>query len=262
MLSLIPLKILVTVAMVLGLARIAERVSTRLAGVLVGVPLGSAVTLVFFGIEQGPVFAAEAAVYNLGGLVAVLAFLLGYQTGLSHKPTSMPLCLGLGLASYFLVASTIQGIAFHTPAESALLLITAILAATLYFHHYADDDIHHPIRAGTRMTAARALFAAFVVVAVTEAASVIGSHWSGILSAFPVTLMPLILIIHYSYPARNVEAIIKNEPMGMLSIVFFSTTVWATYPIYGVAVGTILAYLAALTYTSTYWFGLRRHITF
>ncbi|MGS0468573.1 hypothetical protein ACU8V3_16690 [Cobetia marina] len=48
------LKLLISVAVVIGLSLIAERLSTRMAGLLSGYPLGTAITLGFIGVEISP----------------------------------------------------------------------------------------------------------------------------------------------------------------------------------------------------------------
>ena len=76
--ELILAKIAVSIATVLGLSVLAERAGPRVAGVLSGYPLGTAILLYFIAIEQGITFASESAVYALPGLIATLTFLYVY----------------------------------------------------------------------------------------------------------------------------------------------------------------------------------------
>ena len=55
------LKLIVAVAVVIGLSLVAEHSSPRIAGILSGYPTGSAVSLFFFGLEINPEFAANSA---------------------------------------------------------------------------------------------------------------------------------------------------------------------------------------------------------
>ncbi|PSJ19146.1 hypothetical protein CVH10_24380, partial [Halomonas sp. ND22Bw] len=57
-------KLAVSSGVVLGLSMIAERVSTRGAGLLSGYPLGTAIALVIIGLELSPAFAADSAVHT------------------------------------------------------------------------------------------------------------------------------------------------------------------------------------------------------
>ena len=71
-------KLLVAVVVVVGLSVLAEHVSPRIAGLLSRYPTGSAISLFFFGLEISPTFAAESAVYNMIGLVAMQTFIYAY----------------------------------------------------------------------------------------------------------------------------------------------------------------------------------------
>lgn len=59
--SLLLAKIATAIIAVVGLSLVAERVSPRVAGILSGYPLGTAIALFFIGIELGEPFAAASA---------------------------------------------------------------------------------------------------------------------------------------------------------------------------------------------------------
>src|SRR3989338_5794654 len=69
--ALFVLKFVVAVATVLLTTAIAERINPRLAGIIAGLPQGSAISLFFFGLEQGSAFEAKSTVFILAGIVAV-----------------------------------------------------------------------------------------------------------------------------------------------------------------------------------------------
>src|SRR5690625_1237741 len=71
-------KLAISIGIVLGLSLVAERVSTRIAGLLAGYPLGTAIALFFIGLEIAPAFAAESAVFSLAGFTATMALGCGY----------------------------------------------------------------------------------------------------------------------------------------------------------------------------------------
>jgi len=72
--TLILVKIAVTIGVVITLSLVAERVSTSVAGVLSGYPLGAAIVLFFYGVEASPEFAAKSAVYTMPGLISTQSF--------------------------------------------------------------------------------------------------------------------------------------------------------------------------------------------
>ena len=57
---------------------------------------------------------------------------------------------------------------------------------------------------------AAGLLAGFIILAIITTAKLVGSRWAGLLSAFPSTLFPLILIVHLSYDKTHVHTIIKK----------------------------------------------------
>jgi len=72
--TLILVKIAVTIGVVIMLSLVAERVSTSMAGVLSGYPLGAAIVLFFYGLGVSPEFAAKSAVYAMPGLIGTQSF--------------------------------------------------------------------------------------------------------------------------------------------------------------------------------------------
>ena len=72
--QIILLKIIISITSVIGVSYIAEKISTRFSGIILGFPLGSAIMLFFYGMENSPEFAAQSAIWNMNGLVATLFF--------------------------------------------------------------------------------------------------------------------------------------------------------------------------------------------
>jgi hypothetical protein len=75
--SLIVLKITVSVAIVLALIFISEK-SPRLGGLLAGLPIGTGIMIFFYGIGQEINFIIQGIPYGISGLASSLAFAVGY----------------------------------------------------------------------------------------------------------------------------------------------------------------------------------------
>ncbi|HFU74094.1 MAG TPA: hypothetical protein ENK65_00915, partial [Helicobacteraceae bacterium] len=98
-------KMMIAAIIVIGLAELAERSSTRMAGILAGLPVGSALVLFFYGLEYGTDFVATVTPYNLLGLSASLAFVSFYYLGSKLSVRySILTASGLGLGAYFMSA--------------------------------------------------------------------------------------------------------------------------------------------------------------
>ncbi|MEM8589725.1 MAG: hypothetical protein AAGG65_16825 [Pseudomonadota bacterium] len=250
----IAIKIVVTSAMVLGLSWLSERVSPRVAGVFAGFPLGIAVSLFFIGVEQGPQFGAVAATSTIGGLGASLIFCAAYwQFSDRIGRWSVILTSILSLA-VFLVAAALIGL---LPQNRWLLLaVTLVLtgAAIFSFRRIADADADADGGSGKKVVITpfilvmRAGVATAIVLAITGAASAIGEEWSGLLSGFPITLYPVLLIVHVTYSKREVHGIIKNFPFGIGSLILFALVSSLVVVPLGVYWGTLVAVAVAAVY--------------
>lgn len=238
-------KIAVTVLVVLSLSAVAENVSPRLAGVLSGYPVGSAISLGFYGVELGADFAGRCASYNLAGLVASQLFVFFYYRA-TLRPWRFPAAAssGVALAGYLAAAWLLARLQLHGWGA-----VAAAVAAIVAFSRALRGEEELPPAQRVRYTPAillpRALLAAALVVAVTGVAGWVGPRWAGLLSAFPVTLYPLLLVMHLGQGPAPARAVIRHFPAGLWSVVAYSLTVSSAYPALGLLPGTLLGFAAA-----------------
>ena len=85
--SILLIKVAAATAIVLGLSVLAERLGPRLAGVLMGAPLGALISYYFIGREAGPEFVAAGTPYAAAGMTGTLMFTYAYYrtSSLVHK---------------------------------------------------------------------------------------------------------------------------------------------------------------------------------
>jgi hypothetical protein len=245
-------KIAVTIAMVLALSLIAERVSPRVAGLLSGYPLGAAIALFFIGMEISPEFAAESAVYTLAGLAASQALVYGYFMA-SRRTAGRGILASTaaGLASYFSAAWLLHLVTF----SRGLAVLAAVGSMALFvrlFRGIRDVAITRSVRLTPAVFLMRAAFAAGIIVAITAAAQAVGPVWAGLFSAFPTALLPLVLIVHMTYDKAHVHTIIKNFPNGVGALIAYGLAVSYFYPACGVGWGTLAAFGLATVYLLVY----------
>ncbi len=267
--SLILIKIIVSIAIVFGLSIVAEKASPKVAGILAGYPLGTAIVLFFIGLENGEVFAANSAVYALSGLSATLCFVFIYyktsnvfssqhiQTRWHH--VFIPSLLAT--LSFLVIAALLSQ--FHMSLfESLLIMVVAIIFFSFQFKKIDNTQIVQKIKLTYNVILFRAGMAALIVLFITSIAALLGPKWSGILSAFPIALFPLILVIHLSYGKQYVHTIIKNFPHGLGALIVYTIAVSYLYPRIGIYIGSLvclgLATVYLLLYSITYHF-LSKH---
>jgi hypothetical protein len=243
------LKIGLSMAIVIALSLIAEHVRPRVAGILAGFPLGLALSLFFYGQEQGADFAAASAPYALLGLVSIQSFVGGYYLG--SRPGSLLRASLCALAAFFAVSAALR------PLDVGLAGGLLIACASIALFHWLlrripEAQIEQRVRFGFGVLLFRAGLAAGVIVLVTGVAGLIGEEWAGLFAAFPYTLYPLLLIVHHAYQPRHVHAIIRVYPQGIGACVCYLPAVAISYPTLGVYWGTAVSLGVAALYLLAY----------
>lgn len=246
------IKLLVSVFVVIVLSIIAERVNPKIAGILAGCPTGTAIALFFFGLEISPKFASDSALYNMIGFVGTLSFIyIYYKSSILFKKYTIILSSLVSIISYFLIAYLLHFIKTNI-VISILVPIISILIFLDLFKEIEDTQIKHKIKLGYKVLFMRALVAASVLILITELAKMVGPVWAGLFSTFPTTIFPLLLIVSITYGVEASHTIIKNVPIGLVSVVFYSLTVSFTYTTFGIYIGTLIAFVIAILYLVSY----------
>ncbi|MHC1729804.1 MAG: hypothetical protein AB9866_28005 [Syntrophobacteraceae bacterium] len=247
------------VLIVVSLSILAEVVSPRIAGILTGYPLGAAIALFFMGFEIDPQFAAQSALHTSAGVAATVIFgYCYYRMSLHAGKLSVGLqiflsCLA-GLSGYFAAVSLLSFL------PSSLLLAVVLPALTILISSRLQKGIRN-VRIGKRVSMSpglllvRAVIAAITVVFIISSAKLVGPTWAGLFSAFPNIMLPLVVIIHFTYNPEQAYVIIKNVPKGLVSVIIYCLTVSLSYPVYGIYIGTALAYTNATLYLLVTQFG-------
>ncbi|MGD8258265.1 MAG: hypothetical protein PVG70_15410 [Desulfobacterales bacterium] len=252
------LKVIVTVCLVLILSIVAEYISPRAAGILAGYPLGAAIVLFFIGLEMGPKFASNSAVYTMIGLVATQSFVYFYfKSILLFERWNILIASIFAVIGYFVVIWILH---FVTINKYLAILIpsSSVILFVYLFREIKNVTIREKINLSHKVLFLRAIMATFIILIITGVSRLVGSTWAGLFSAFPMTLFPLILIIHITYEKEHVFTIIKNFPLGLGSLIIYSLTVSIVYPIYGVFLGTVISLIAASVYLIMFFFFSRR----
>lgn len=250
--AIVLLKIFVTILTVVGLSVVAEHVSPRVAGVLSGYPLGAAIALFFIGLEMGPAFAAQSAVYTMAGLVGSLVFVYLYHlTAARVRGHGVLAASAVATAGYFGAIALLRGVAMGRAAAVALPVLAAVGVAYL-LRRIENVKIGSAIRLTFRVLLFRAAFAAAIILAITGAARAVGPRWAGLFSAFPTTLFPLLLIVHLTYGRVYVDTILRNFPRGLGSLILYALSVSVVYPRFGVSLGTVVSLAVATAYLIAY----------
>ncbi|MEN8129216.1 MAG: hypothetical protein ABFS45_03275 [Pseudomonadota bacterium] len=220
----------------------------RLAGVLSAFPLGAAIVLYFLGLENGPAFVAEAAVYATAGLGAALVLVFAYHHAIRlfprHDRWFAPLA---GVAGFLSAAAVLKPFSFNLTAAVAVPVVTAVvLAARFRPIGNAARPIREPLK--LQAHAGRAALTTLMVLLITGIAAAVGPSWAGLFAAFPVSMFPFLIIMHLTYGPDHARTIVKNFNLGIGALVTYMAVAALAYPRWGVNPGTLAALASAVVY--------------
>ncbi len=173
-------------------------------------------------MEQGPAFAAQAAVGTLAGLVGVGCFCLVYAR--LARSRSWTLATAGGLAAYLAGAALLSRVPLSlgptTAGTLALLLVAFRLLPTTSGAGGAPAAPRWDVP--VRMAVAMAL-----VLVLTATAAVLGPKLSGLLSPFPVFATVLAIFTHRHAGTAAAQQLLRGIVLGSFAFAGFFVVVAA-----------------------------------
>jgi hypothetical protein len=250
---LLALKLTLVPALVLSISLAARRWGPRLAGLLTGLPVVSGPALFFFGVEQGPAFASEAARAVLMSMVGVSAAGVSYAWS-AKRLTWLPSLL-LSWAAFFAAIVVVQQV--RAPAVIAFLVACAAIAVGHALLPHAAAHAAASRRAWDlpfRVVASMSL-----VLVVTSLAEWLGPTVSGALTPFPVAISVLLAFGHAQQGGGAAISFMRGFMPGMWSFAVFCYVISVGIVAMGIALGFTVATATALAIQATVlWWTQRR----
>jgi hypothetical protein len=248
------IKFIIAVGTVVLLSDLFERINPRIAGVLSGYPIGVALSLFFFGLENGAKFASRSALFNIVGIISFLTFIGIYYLS-SRVFTKFTLIISTFLATlgFLIISYVLQQIRF-TLISGVILAIISIVVWSVYFNKIRKMQTGIDVKVTFKSIFIKAIVAGLIITGVTTIAGFVGPAWAGLLASFPATTLPLILMVHRKYSTMHLHAFLKYIPVGSFSIVAYVIAVYYFYPRVGIYFGTVIAYGVATLFIFLYFF--------
>lgn len=243
-------KALWSIAIVLMLTFVAERVSTRAAGLLSGAPMTVLLLHYFVGVDKGTAFIIESIPHGIASFSATLAFLLGYYA-VSTLPMRFTAVTGAltGCIAFVAVAAVLAEIPFTIPSALTLTLLIAGFSVWL-FRHIKFARVEQPVRYTTRLLLLRGTFTGLLLVSVIGLAQLLGPRWTGLLGGFPATLLPTVLILHLTYGTTSTHNVVRNFPVGLGAILLYMLSAPVTLSRWGLVGGIVISLAISVAYLS------------
>ena len=230
------LKLTFVPALVVSVSLATRRWGARIGGVLTGLPIVSGPALLFFAIEQGGAFAAEASRAVLTSLVGVAASTVAYAWASLRTPWW--LSLPVSWTAFFVTVLLVQRVRVSATTALAAALISIVLAQ-------ASLPRGGSQAVGVRPAwdlPVRVLASMLLVVTVTTLAERLGPTLSGALTPFPVAISVLLGFSHAQQGSSSAIRFLRGFLPGMWSFAAFCYVLSVTL----VAAGTPGGFLLAL----------------
>ena len=238
-------KIIVTIILILLLAWVAEKTTPRIAGILSGYPIGTALVLFFYGLQAGPEFAIATIPYNLLGHASALTFAFCYFLGArSSSARSIVFSSFIAMISYGVVAAALSRLQLSMLA-SVIVSSSAIALFSFLFRKAPNYVIHERLTYTPLMILFRVAISTVLVLSVTGLARSVGVKWAGLFSAFPLVVFPVVLLIHITYGHEQARTVLQNFPRGLWTVLIYSVTISWAYGRFGIYWGTAIGYAVA-----------------
>jgi hypothetical protein len=180
------LKLTFVPALVLFVSLATRRWGPRIGGLLTGLPIVSGPALLFFAVEQGDAFAAEASRAVLLSLVGVAAAVLAYAW--TAVRARWWVSLPVSWLGFFVVVLAIQRVRATATASLVIALVSIVLAHALLPASGSRASGPRP----AWDLPLRVLASMILVVSVTALAARLGPTLSGALTPFPVAISILL----------------------------------------------------------------------
>ena len=239
MVTLLIIKLLLAPSLVAVATSAGYRFGPKITGWVAGFPVVAGPILLLFALEQGPEFAAKAAESSLLGVVSLCAFCLMYTHVARHYPWIVSVISGwicFGGVTYLLHrAPSIWWL-------NAVAALGAICIALVMLPKSHSPLLPRTMRPGD--IPARMLATACLVIGLTEAATGLGSHMSGLLTPFPVVTSVIAVFAQRDQGFAGAARTLQGLLTSMTSYAVFCVVLSLTLVPYGILMAFAFALLA------------------
>lgn len=245
-------KLVLVPSLIAGVTLAARRWGMRVGGLFTALPTVAGPTLCFYAVEQGQLFAADAARATLLGLIAVGAFSVTY----AHCATRWrwPVSLIVGWLVFGVVSLLIYRAHMPLVATLAVTVLSLLGARQLL----PSPPVHvHPVVRPCWDVPLRMLAAVALVVVLTTAADRLGPNLAGVLTPFPIATAIIAGFTHAQHGAGAVARFFRGFLPGLCSFAFFCFVLaaalprWSVFASLAAAIGGQLALQAVLLWQMT-----------
>lgn len=227
---------------------LAERAPSRIAGVIVSFPVAMVIGLFFVGWTLSPEAVAEVwPVIPIAEGITLMFVVVYVYIALLPLPKCLSIVVSFLCATCVWLALTIPLAVTQFSDLAISFLGFCILVLVAYYFLTIRPQHKEESASILTYTAAqkigRAIFVGCLMMLIVFISKTLGSFWGGIFSVFPAAYSSTLLILHWQYDAHFLFRMCKMIPIGSLPILVYGFAAAHTFPLYGIVLGTVIAYL-------------------
>jgi hypothetical protein len=230
---------------------VAQKWGPRVGGLLMGLPLTTGPIFLLLAIDQGPHFAAKAAVGILFGLVGLAAFAVAYAAASGR--TEWVASLASATAAFFAFSAGARQLGSDVVVAGLAAWLAQLIAISL---------IQRPEPGIARAAPpwwdlwVRMLAVAALTLAITIAAARLGPMPTGVVGTYPVAITVVITFTHSQFGRNAVLAMLRGSVLSWISFASCFLAIGLSLEAVGTAVAIDLGALAAVaTSLLVLWMG-------
>lgn len=231
---------------------IAERASSRVAGIILAFPSTGALSYFFLGWLLSPEAVAEVvpATFIPLGLTALFPVLYVYTADAAARRfpkriQQIAISISVSIAFWLAFALPIAAYRFSdfTLGILGYLLLAGLANFLIHLRKYPRPRV---LTYSFGQKIGRAAFVGLVITAVVFLAKTLNLFWGGVLAMFPAAFSSSIVVLHWYYDSKGLFTAVQKAPVGTLSVLAYSLAAMVSFPAFGIIGGTAFSYLASL----------------
>lgn len=237
------------------LSFIAEKMSKRIAGIILTFPTTVALGFFFLGWTVSPKAVATVVSASLIPLglsvlfVAIYAYIAEYFAKIvKNKIWQIIVSFVISIGFWFALAIPVVVLELNRLAVGVAGYTLLVLGAHFLLQR---KNYKKPVTLTYTFDQkiCRAIFVGFIVFLVVLLGKTLSPFWGGMFTMFPATFSSLMMILHWYYGPKSLFPTIQKVALGSLSIFAYTITVMFVFPAYGFIIGTFFAYTVSLVVT-------------
>ncbi len=241
------------------LSVLAEKVPQRYSGLILSLPTTIILGYFFLGYSQSSQAVAHIVPASLPALgLAVLypliyvhlaAYFDSHQL-LKTKGWTIFYCFSLSAILWFLAALPLVLLKHtHLPAGIIIYLVLTLIAHFALRKKTLKKFSARKYSRGSILL--RAMFVGFLISIVCFLAETMNPFWAGVIAMFPAGLASSLIVIHWSNKSDYLFSVVRNVPMGSISVFAYALGAMLFFSDAGIYWGTFLSLLPSLMAVST-----------